>query len=81
MDNTRLEEIKAMVDKTTRGYWSGMFDGSHVELWSVQGDKQVWLIKNGESYQESRWNDIRFIVAAPSIVRELLAEIERLKER
>ena len=67
------EEIKKMLEGITQGEWGTKENGGKGELIGVTSTNSSWFIA-----EEVLERDARFIAAAPNIIRDLLAENERL---
>lgn len=74
-----IVEIKAQLAAITPGEWRDIVNVcGHLEVWAH--DCVVCDMGNTEVIDRIVYNDAEFIAAAPSIVRELLAEVERLNQ-
>jgi hypothetical protein len=69
------EEIKKMLEGITQGEWETKENGGKGELVGITSPKSNWFIA-----EEVLKKDASFIAAAPTIIRDLLAEVERLQE-
>lgn len=69
------EEIKKMLEGITQGEWETKENGGKGELVGITSPKSNWFIA-----EEVLKKDASFIAAAPTIIRDLLAEVERLQD-
>ncbi len=70
-----IEEIKGLLEGITQGEWETKENGGKGELVGITSPKSNWFIA-----EEVLKKDASFIAAAPTIIRDLLAEVERLQD-
>lgn len=73
-----IDELKAQLAAITPGEWRDIVNVcGHLEVWA--NDCVVCDMGNTKNIDRIVYNDAAFIAGAPRIVRDLLAEVERLR--
>lgn len=75
MEVKRLQEIKELLGKITQGEWIALSDRIQQKQTSDNGELIAVVVDPDMTFHDSE-----FISQCPTIVRELIAEVERLEK-